>query len=97
MTPIDCTKAFAGALALAMCIAAGPVAAQEADTASDDQIAQENQVAEMRPPIVLICKQIAVTGTRIPREYCLTQDDWDAIREDSVRALQRLRREPVDI
>jgi len=66
-----------------------PALAQETQ-----QSAQETQVAEQttaREPTVLICKVFAVTGTRIQHEYCLTQDDWDMIRQNSREALEILR------
>ncbi len=81
--PLDCKIAFAGALALAISLGASPVTAQEAqETQTDDNA---------NPPTVLICKQIAVTGTRIKREYCLTEEDWEEIRYQSRVALERLR------
>lgn len=88
--PLDCRIALAGALMLGAVVVAGPAMAQEATEVSQTQ---EAQVAgDAREPTVLVCKVFAVTGTRIAREYCLTEDDWDQIREDSRETLERLMR-----
>lgn len=84
--PLDCRSALAGALFLGAAVAAGPALAQEATEAS-----REVQMAgQTREPTVLVCKVFAVTGTRIEREYCLTEEDWEGIRQDSRETLERL-------
>jgi len=87
--PLDCNVALAGTMALAMSFAAGPVLAQET---SQSQVA-----AQTREPTVLVCKVVAVTGSRIEHEYCLTEDDWDTIRERSRIAIERLLRTGTEI
>jgi hypothetical protein len=89
--PLDCNLAFAGALMAGVAFAAAPALAQEASNTSNQPQAQETQVAEQtREPTVLVCKVLAVTGSRIEHEYCLTEEDWEAIREDSRRTIERL-------
>jgi hypothetical protein len=83
--PLDCKIAFAGPLALGLSLMVGPALAQEAGEATEAQMASQT-----REPTVLVCKTFAVTGTRIEREYCLTEDDWDDIREHSQETFQRL-------
>lgn len=82
---------FVGVLAISGLIFSAPVYAQEAveTTVHESQSASE---ASSREPTVLICKYFAPTGTRIKQEFCLTQDDWDDIRENSRTALLRLMR-----
>ena len=87
--PLDCKVAFAGAL-LGAALISGPVLAQDATTAPQ---VQETQVAEnTREPTVLVCKVFAVTGTRIVQEYCLTEEDWEDIRQQSRDTIERLMR-----
>lgn len=92
--PLDCRIAFAGALMMGVAFTTGPVVAQGATEAPQEVTqVQSAQVAEQtREPTVLVCKVFAVTGTRIEQEYCLTEDDWDQIREDSRETLERLMR-----
>jgi len=85
---LNCRIAFAGALMLGAAVVAGPAMAQEATEAIQPQETQ--MAAQTREPTVLVCKVFAVTGTRIEREYCLTEDDWEQIREDSRETLERL-------
>jgi len=90
--PLDCNVALAGIMALAISFAASPVLAQEAAEASQPQV-----TVQTREPTVLVCKVFAPTGSRIVQEYCLTEDDWDDIRENSRVALERLMRTGTEI
>jgi len=85
--PLDCNIALAGAVALVASLAVGPAFASQATSAQETQIVLQTDSGEP-----LVCKTFALTGTRIQKEYCLTEDDWEDIRQDSRRVLERLMR-----
>lgn len=93
--PLDCKVALAGAFFLAAAGLTGPAAAQEVpDAPAATQVAEQTPARE---PTVLVCKVFAPTGSRIEHEYCLTEDDWDAIRQDSRETLERLMRTGAEV
>lgn len=97
--PLDCRIALAGALMLGVAVAAGPAMAQEATEAPQQasQVQEAQMAGQTREPTVLVCKVFAVTGTRIEREYCLTEEDWEDIREHSRETLERLMRVGAEV
>jgi len=73
-------------------VAAGPALAQEVTEPPQEaaQVQDAQMAGQTREPTVLVCKVFAVTGTRIEQEYCLTEDDWEDIRQQSRETLERL-------
>ena len=85
LNPLDCCIAFAGTVVLAVSLAAAPAVAEEATTTQEPQVIYQTSSGEQ-----LVCKTFAPTGTRIPREFCLTEDDWKYLREESRRVFERM-------
>ncbi|HUU02220.1 MAG TPA: hypothetical protein VM425_12320 [Myxococcota bacterium] len=42
----------------------------------------------------VVCKKIALTGSRIPKRVCKTRGEWAKIRSEGQRAIEKLR--PAD-
>lgn len=97
MRPILFTFAALGLLAAPL-----PLSAQDAE---NDKVAEAQDIKGESEPAKavetadkvegekLICKNLAVTGTRFKERFCRTATEWEQIRSDMKETAQEMRRD----
>ena len=82
--------AVAASALFAISLFASVPAFTEPTSAPAEQAAADAAPEKKPHPNARICKRVKTTGTHFPKKMCLRQREWDELRADSQRQMDRV-------